>query len=68
MNKNSSKGFQKGTLLTLLAGAGATVVMFLFSFDAVKKKTVRDFEREAISYAFARIGVAFLQVFGFYFP
>jgi|GEM_PF-2956577 len=50
MNKNNSKGFQKGTLLTLLAGAGATVVMFLFSFDAVKKKTVRDFEREAISY------------------
>ncbi len=50
MNKSSNKGFHKGTLLTLLAGAGATVFMFLFCFDAVKKKTVRDFEREAISY------------------
>ncbi|MBN2513912.1 MAG: CHASE domain-containing protein [Sedimentisphaerales bacterium] len=50
MNKNSSKGFQKGILLTLLAGAGATVFVFLFCFDAVKKKTVRDFEREAVAY------------------
>lgn len=50
MSAKRIEPIRRGILLTLLAGTAITLSVFFFCFDAARKKAVRDFEREVISY------------------
>ncbi|MEN6307756.1 MAG: CHASE domain-containing protein [Anaerohalosphaeraceae bacterium] len=50
MRNKATERIQRGILLTLLSGTVITLSVFAFCFDAAWKKTVRDFEKEVLSY------------------